>query len=164
MLNTASTWMQSSSAAMIWWWNRMYSGGLAIHDGDAGAHVAGIADAGAGFHPECSGLVAGGDAARGFRHHRCHAHRPAAQGGFKVLLDRREVGIAAYEQGCQRTLHGPSLIGFSTGPGRAASLFRFTLRSDVAGRERYVVIPNGVVLRRGMNIDTEVETLESDIR
>jgi hypothetical protein len=83
MLSTASTWMQSSTAATIWWWKRMYSGGLALDDGDAGAEDAGLADAGAGFHPERLGLVAGGDAARAFRHHRSHAHRPAAQAGSR---------------------------------------------------------------------------------
>ena len=44
-------------------------------------------------------------AARGFRHHRCHAHGASTQGGIKVLLDRREVGIAVDEQGCEGALH-----------------------------------------------------------
>jgi len=78
---------------------------LGLHDGDAGAQDAGIADAGAGLHPECLGFVTRRDAAGCFCHHRRHPHRPAAQRRIKVLLDRCEVRIAINEQGCQRTLH-----------------------------------------------------------
>ena len=76
-----------------------------LDDGDAGAQEPRLADAGAGFHAERLGLIAGGNAARGFGQHRRDAHRSATQGRIEVLLDRREVGIAVDEQGCKRTLH-----------------------------------------------------------
>ncbi len=61
--------------------------GLGFDNGDARAEDARVADAGAGFHAERLGLVACGDAARAFRHHRCHAHRSAAQRRIEMLLD-----------------------------------------------------------------------------
>ena len=78
---------------------------LAFHNGDTGAHHARIPDAGPGAHPECLGLVGGGDAAACLRHHRCHPHRPPPQPGIEVLLHAREIRVAVNEQGCQRAGH-----------------------------------------------------------
>ena len=79
---------------------------LAFDDGDTGAEDARLADAGAGFHTEGLGFVGGGDAARAFRHHRGHTHRPTAQRRIKMLLDRCEIRIAIDKQSGERSVHG----------------------------------------------------------
>ena len=54
-------------------------------------------------------LVAGGDQAGGFRVHRSHAHRPAAQRRHLVLFHRGEVAVEVDEQAAQA--HGRTFRG-----------------------------------------------------
>ena len=88
---------------------------LGFHNGNAGAEHAGLADAGAGLHPERLGLVGSGDAAGGFRQYRGDADRTAPEPGVKVLLDAREIRIAIYKEGSERGVHAWN-VRRDTGP------------------------------------------------
>ena len=70
---------------------------------DAFAQLARFMDRRAGLDAERFGLVAGGDAAGGFRQHRRHTHWLAAQPPLGLLLDRGEIGI---EVNVERAKHG----------------------------------------------------------
>ena len=98
MLRTASTWMQSSTAATTRWWTLMYSAGFDSTITMPGHSFPRLPHPCPRLHPERPWPLLARACSRTFRQHRSHADRPPAQGRIKMLLDRREKAVAVDQQ------------------------------------------------------------------
>ena len=90
--------------------------GTRQHELDPGAQLARVAHQGAGLHAVALGFHAGREAAGGFRLHRNHADRFAAQARVLLLLHRGEVAVEIDEKAAQGhggvASRGPDCLGY----------------------------------------------------